>query len=136
MTNGLSNLFQNKLFLQYLAGAGQDIASGEAIGTNVNAITQKAIAAQNYPKQQAYYLKLLSEMLRGKVPEGGKVVTDSKGVKIDVPASALNQVMQGTQPGGVWEGLAPPLGAEKAVENIQSQQEVSAINPFRLASRT
>lgn len=78
MSNGLSNLMQNKLFLQYLSGAGQDIASGQPISANVNQITQQNIAAQNY-------MKLLQRMLSGEVPEGGKVTMDSKGMKIDIP---------------------------------------------------
>ena len=79
----MENLLQNKMFLQYLAAAGQDIGSGNAIGTNVNQATQQNISAQNY-------MKILQKMLGGQVPEGGKMVTDSKGMKLDIPHTALS----------------------------------------------
>jgi len=82
--NGLSNLLQNKLLLQYLAGAGADIASGQPIGQNVNAITQQNIAAQNM-------MGLLAKMLAGKVPEGGKITIDNKGTKIQVPNNVQSE---------------------------------------------
>lgn len=78
----MSKLFGNKLFLQYLSAAGQDVVSGNPIGTNVNAVTQQNISAQNYSK-------LLNRMLGGYIPEGGKIVSDSKGMKLDIPKSAL-----------------------------------------------
>jgi len=82
--NGLSNLLQNKLLLQYLAGAGADIASGQPIGQNVSAITQQNIAAQNM-------MGLLAKMLAGKVPEGGKITIDDKGTKIQVPNNVQSE---------------------------------------------
>ena len=80
MADGMSNLLQNKLLLQYMAGAGQDIAAGRPIGQNVNAITQQNIQSQNF-------MGLLQKMLSGQVPEGGKMTMDSKGMKLDIPSS-------------------------------------------------
>jgi hypothetical protein len=80
---GLTDLLQNKLFLQYLAGAGQDIGSGNPIGTNVNAITQQNIQSQNY-------MKLLQQMLGGGIP-GGKLTADDKGLKFDIPKLTVDQ---------------------------------------------
>jgi hypothetical protein len=79
----MANPFDNQLLLQYLAGAGQDIGSGNPLGTNVNAITQQNIQSRNF-------MKLLQRMLGGKdIPEGGKVEYDSEGAKIKVPKTAM-----------------------------------------------
>ena len=83
MANG--NLFENKLFLQYLAGAGGDIAAGEPIGKNVNQITQQNIAAQNKAKLNQTYMKMLKDILAG----GGKVNLDKDKTKIDMPSAML-----------------------------------------------
>lgn len=72
----MNNLFDNKLFLQYLAAAGQDIMSGNPLGTNVNQVTMQNIAAQNYAG-------LLKKLLAG----GGSVQMDSKGTKLNIPHS-------------------------------------------------
>jgi hypothetical protein len=42
----LSSLLQNKLLLQYMAGAGDALQQGQPIGPALNQITQKNIAAQ------------------------------------------------------------------------------------------
>ena len=77
--SGLGDLFQNKLFLQYLAAAGQDISSGEGIGTNVNKVTQQNISSQNY-------MKMLQQMLG---PDDTKGTVSKDGIKMDIPASVL-----------------------------------------------
>ena len=77
-----NSIFENRLFLHYLAAAGQDIGAGKPIGASVGAVTQQNIRAQSM-------MKLLSKMLGGEVPEGGKVTIDSKGMKLDVPVSEL-----------------------------------------------
>lgn len=74
----MANPLENMLLLQYLSGAGQDIRAGNPLGTNVNAITQQNIASRNF-------MKMLQKMLGGEVPEGGKITTDAKGTKIEVP---------------------------------------------------
>ena len=74
----LDNLIQNKLLLQYLAAAGSDIAAGRPIGENVNLVTQQNISAQNF-------MNLLSKMLSGEVPRGGKITMDDKGMKLQIP---------------------------------------------------
>lgn len=119
--SGLSKLFQNKLFLQFLAGAGADIASGNPIGANVNAVTNQSIANQNYAK-------LLQKMLAGEVPEGGKVTMDNKGLKLDVPSSALGtNKMTGLDITGASAPNTLP-----ATPNINTQQNLgmlSLLNP-------
>jgi hypothetical protein len=74
----MPNLLENKLLLQYLAAAGQDIGQGQPIGSNVNAVTQSNIAAQNYAK-------LLKQLLEG----GGKVNMDKENVSIKAPVGAF-----------------------------------------------
>lgn len=99
--SGLGNLLQNKLFLQYLSAAGQDIGSGNAIGTNVNAVTQQNISAQNY-------MKLLKRMLAGDIPTDGKLEMDADGMKLKVPKSALNT------------GVETPFGASAGTSSMPS----------------
>ncbi len=105
---GINDLFQNKLFLQMLAAAGQDIGSGNAIGTNVNATTNQAITAQNFSK-------MLSQVLG----QGGKATIDKKQTKINMPTSMLGDLGGGTQPAGFQSTI--PTGGTKQP------------NPFQLA---
>lgn len=87
------SLFNNKLLLQYLAAGGQDIAAGNPIGANVNAVTQQNISAQSQAATIKKTLEMLMKMLRGEnIPEGGKVTMDNKGVKMDIPSSALGNL--------------------------------------------
>ena len=88
----LESLAGNKLLLQYLSAAGQDIGAGKPIGANVHAVTQQNIAAQNYSK-------LLKTLLAG----GGKVTADKDNITIKHPVNALG--------GGQTGGTATP-GAE------------------------
>ncbi len=110
-SGGLSNLLQNKLFLQYLAGAGQDIGSGNAIGTNVNAITQQNIASQNY-------MKLLKKMLG---PDETKGTFSNKGLTLSIPQSAIST-------GGAFLG-ENPLGIESTPSPV-SNPKVGTASPF------
>jgi len=120
---GLSNLLQNRLFLQFLSGAGGAISSGQPIGPALNQITQQNISSQNY-------LKLLQKMLSGEeVPEGGKVMMDSKGTKIDIPKTALKEF------GSDLGGIAPDLGGPSTASDTRTQdqtklRQLEALNPF------
>lgn len=118
-TGGLSNLMQNRLFLQYLSAAGQDIAGGGPIGAGVADVTQQNIAAQSYAKQQERYLNILRGMLAGEVPEGGKVTTDSRGMRIDVPRAF-------TSPSGVDYLTTIP-------EQRRPEGGAGLINPFAIS---
>jgi len=84
MTDFINQLFQNKLFLQYLSGAGADIGAGGTGLQAANKITQENIGAQNMAQ-------LFSKMLGGEIPDGGKVTMDKDGMKLNVPSSALGQ---------------------------------------------
>ena len=102
---GLSNLLQNKLFLQYLSGAGADISSGKGLGANVNNITQQNISSQNMAK-------LLQQVLG---PDGTKATLSNTGINLTIPkeTALFSNLLQGTEPGGLWEGMAAPLGTPK-----------------------
>lgn len=82
---GMSNLLQNRLFLQYLSAAGQDIGSGNPIGTNVNAVTQQNIAAQSQAKLNEHYMKMMKDMLSGNVATGAKMTMDEGVTKFQFP---------------------------------------------------
>ena len=120
----MANPLDNMLLLQYLAGAGQDIGSGNAVGTNVNAITQQNIQSRNF-------MKLLQKMLSGQgVPEGGKMTMDSKGTKIEVPSSAGNPLAGsvGLDKGGGFDPLARSAEGGGTPVNISSQTPSSNSN--------
>jgi len=62
---GISELFQNKMFLQFLSGAGASIAGPDSFAAGVNQPVQQNIASQNFAG-------LLKKMLAG----GGKMTLD------------------------------------------------------------
>ena len=99
-----------------LAAAGQDISAGKPLGTNTGAAVQGNISSQNY-------MKMLQSMLSGNIPDGGKITMDGKGMTMNIPK------MQGTGPGGVWEGMAAPLGSPTSFQGKQWSGGVNAINP-------
>lgn len=79
---GLTNLLQNRLFLQYLSAAGSSMSEGKQIAPALNQVTQQNIAAQSYAK-------LLGRMLSGDVPQDGKVVMDQKGLNLIIPKTHM-----------------------------------------------
>jgi len=128
--NTETGLLQNKLFLQYLAGLGADLSAAGADTskgfqpTNVNAITQQNIQSQNM-------MKLLKTLLG---PDGTKATFSNTGINLTIPKESqmLSNILQGTGEGGVWEGMAPPLGAPKIQPNQASMQGggSTVVNPF------
>lgn len=73
--------FNNPMLLQFMTAAGEDISSGNPIGTNVGKTVQQNISSQNF-------MKLLQKMLGGEVPEGGKMEISDTGMKMHIPATA------------------------------------------------
>jgi len=117
-SGGVSNLLQNKLFLQYLSSAGGAMAAGQPIAPALNQITQQTIGAQSQAELNKRYMGMISKMLSGEeVPEGGKVTHDIKGTKIEVPKGL------GTMgaPGAV--GTPTPAG-------LPDMSQLGTINPF------
>lgn len=78
---GIENLLQNKLFLQYISAAGAGLAEGGGAGMAqaVGGVTQQNIATQNYSKMQQQQMKMLSEILRGELPAGASVKKSPDG---------------------------------------------------------
>lgn len=78
---GITDLLQNKLFLQYLAAAGSGLAQGGGAGMAqaVGGVTQQNIAAQNYSKMQQQQMKMIANILRGDVPAGASVKKSPDG---------------------------------------------------------
>ena len=113
----MDNLMQNKLFLQYLSGAGGAMSSGQPVGPVLDTITQQNIAAQSKAKLNEKYMKMLQQMMAGEVPTGGKVTMDEKGMKFDVPKSALDSqklAEEGSQlPGGSGINWSDPNQVKK-----------------------
>lgn len=129
----MAGIADNRLLQSMLLNVGASL-NPEGISPGLQQGLQQTIAAQSQAALNERYIDQLRRMLGGEVPDGGKVTMDSKGMKMDLPKSALGDMtMQGTQQGGVWENLAPPLGA-KPTNPMKEDTGGSAYNPFRLTS--
>lgn len=123
--SGLENLMNNKLFLQYLSGAGGAMSAGQPIGPALNAVTQQNIGAQS----QAKLLKTFQGMLGGgTVPTGWKMVRDEKGTKLELPNSAL-ETKEESQ-GLAVEGSSLPGGSGTDWSNPENLNKLRVLNPF------
>jgi hypothetical protein len=111
--NFLTNLFQNKMFLQFLAAAGQDISGG---GKNLGGAINQNISSQNY-------MKLLSQMLGGDIPEGGVIKMGPEGMDIKVPkmGTLSGQPSQGTSVGNANPFVSSQSGF--------SASDLAGVNP-------
>ena len=108
----MENLLQNRLFLQYLSGAGSAISQGEPMAPALNQITQQNISAQSKAGLQQKYMQMLQEMLGG-LPTGGSIKGSKDKLTIDVPTSSLANSRQlateGAQlPGGSGTDWSSP----------------------------
>lgn len=126
---GLSGLFQNKLFLQYLAGAGSDLA---AYGgntdkgfqpNNINAITNQNIQTQNMAK-------LLKTLLG---PDGTKATFSNTGMNLTVPkeSSMFSDILGGGD--GTFkvdQSLVPSTTPTPTPNNFSVGGGSSVANPF------
>ncbi len=80
--NPQPSLFENRLFLQYLSGAGAAMGSGQPVSGALNDITQQNISAQSKASLNEKYMKILKDMLEGKVAPGNKLSLDENGMKV------------------------------------------------------
>jgi len=131
MAGTMNDLFNNKLFLQYLSGMGQDISSGNAIGTNTNQITQQNIAAQNYAKLEQRYEEMFKKMLKGDYSDGGKWTEDANGVTLKMPVDNLlggDSAYNTGGAAGVTSNLNKELSGTQQTPKNASQNQ-NAINP-------
>jgi len=124
------NLAQNRLLLQYLSGAGADIAAGNPIGANVNAITQQNIAAQSQAATNQKTMEMLAAMLRGELVPGSSMKMSDKGdFAINLPKSAFGT--PGADPGF---STNPIGGSPQPLTSPASNRGIAA-NPFLQASQ-
>lgn len=83
-----NNLLQNQLFLQYLSSLGSAISADQPVGPALDKVTQQSIASQNF-------MKMMSRMLAGDIPEGGKITVDGKGTSMVIPSNLLGTKLAG-----------------------------------------
>ncbi len=121
--DGISNLFQNKLFLQFLSNAGAAMSEGKPIGPALNQVTQQNISAQNFSQ-------MLTKILGG----GGKFSMDQKGMKMDIPQSALGEITKPSEGTGITNAMNR-AGAQQltGISSMTPMGGGSLPNPFRLA---
>ena len=112
----IDNIFQNKLFLQYLSGLGGAINAGQPIGPAINNITQQNIQSQNI-------MNMLQQLLG---PDESKATFSKAGINLTIPKE--NAMVADT-----LKGTASPAQniAPVSPTPIPSQRDGSVIsNPF------
>ena len=112
----IDNIFQNKLFLQYLSGLGGAINAGQPIGPAINNITQQNIQSQNI-------MNMLQQLLG---PDESKATFSKAGINLTIPKE--NAMVADT-----LKGTASPAQniAPASPTPIPSQRDGSVIsNPF------
>ncbi len=103
----LNSLLQNKMFLQFLMAGGQDIMQGTG-GANLGGAVQQNIASQNITSPE--FQKSLAAMMRGEIPEGGKIVMDGKGMtQMNVPASLFGKKLSAEAGDVAGTSMAQPM---------------------------
>ena len=132
----MDNLLQNRLFLQYLSGAGGAMSQGEPIAPTLNAITQQNIGAQSKAKLNDYCIKMMRDALKG----GGAIKLGKDKTTIDLPSSMygglgselakpsdyrMDMYPQGSGAGKIAQGLRD----EGAVEGIAGGLQDEAYGP-------
>jgi len=109
-------------FGRMLGGYGQDTGKGMDWGIPAEAMMGN-IRAQGTAAAQRKWMEWFQQFLG---PDESKATLSNKGITMSLPGSDLGSIFQGTQKGGVWEGMAPPLGAPKIGTGGRSK----TINPF------
>ena len=132
--SGMSDLFQNRLLLQYLSGVGASFDPEGPAGA-MNQITQQTIGAQSKHELQTRYMQMLQQMLGG-IPQGGKLSGDRDSLTIKIPTSSLAKdefdPLARTEAGG-----GTPYGGEIDWSKPENQGQLSAflregsLDPYR-----
>jgi hypothetical protein len=110
---GLGELFENKLFLQMLSGAGAAMQRGDPISAGLDPITQSVIGAQSKSGLMQQYMKMLKEIIAG----GGDIKMDKDTTSIKMPSSLLG-------------GTGSELGAMTMEKGVA---ETGGLNPFAVS---
>ena len=112
MADGLSNLFQNQLFLQMLSGGGQALQAGEPISAGLDPIIQQNIQAQSKVKLQDRYMKMLAAML-GKGVDFKSGADGKTTVSAEDMGTLFSSVLGGEGGGTLASMGSPGQGASK-----------------------
>ena len=87
---------ENNLLLQYMSGAGAELAGPGSFAAGLNKMTQQNIAAQSMHKTNQNYIQMLKEMLN----KGGKINLDKDNISIKAPANMFGGSESSGGPGG------------------------------------
>jgi hypothetical protein len=126
-TGGLSGLLQNKLFLQYLSGAGSALQAGKPISAGIDPVTNQAIAGQNMNKLPQSYIAMLKKALG---PDESKATFSNKGINLTIPQSDLSSgafLKEGDLFGG---NLSTSSSTPTPDSTTVPKSQLDTINPF------
>jgi len=105
------NVFDSKLFWQYMSGAGAALSEGESVAGALDKVFQQSTSATSMTGLMGMFQK----MLKGEMPEGAGYKVDSKGMSLTIPKMHLDK-LSGEKgdlfgPGeGLSLGATPPGG--------------------------
>jgi hypothetical protein len=119
---GLSGLFQNKMFLQFLGGLGQDISTFGANTDKGMQFTHLGAATQENIKSQSM-LKLLKQALG---PDESSLKASNKGLTINIPNAPADPANSSSAP----ENNPFADAVANAVPNTLATSTVTTPNPF------
>lgn len=121
---------ENKLFLQYLSGAGAAMGGEGSFAAGLNKITQQNIATQNYAqmvgkqqtaakKRHQEYMSMMKELLGG----GAKINMDKDNVSIKAPSALFGGE------GGMSSLISGGAPAASGAGGPAAKQEFDVLNP-------
>ncbi len=121
-------LWQNKLFLQMLGAAGQDISAGNPIGANVNKAMEQNMQNENMRN-------VLVAMLGDKSVPGGSATVDDKTLTLKYPATmfAEDPMGGGETIGEGTEGAFSTDFSKSTPTPAPSKGDSAMLNPFASA---
>lgn len=137
----LGELFKNKLFLQYLSGAGAAMQRGDPISAGLDPITQKTIGAQSQAGESQRMMKMISALMGDKLKGDGGLLGPGKDFKSDAAgkvtvtdgtkkvSGTLGDVLGETALGGLDEGLAETGGLSPFVSSLPSFADLAGLGP-------
>jgi len=128
-------LMNNRLLQSILLSAGSSL-NPQGISPGLDKTLQPVIAAQSQNKLNEHYMKMLSSILGGKVPAGGKMTMDETGTKFQIPhPSGLDTGTSDGMQGGGFGGGTSGFDASKILNPSNSQQELTASDFAGLSSK-
>ena len=130
----IGKLLENKLLLQYMAGAGGAMSAGEPIGPALNQITQQNLAAQS----QATTNKKTMQMLARLLGKGVDFKSDEKGLitikgELDKILSGELELGGSDLSGGTQSMREAARMQSTGIKSIEPVGGATGVNPFLLA---